>query len=272
MLAAPVRHLTRPPSAALAPFVKAIWHFEAELAHSRERVLPYGGMQLLINLDEDQLRSYHGDGYRTVERIGGAGVCGAYSRHFGIDTAEQRCNVGATFHPGGAHPFFAVPADELREMHVSLDELWGRDAALLRERLLAASTPEARLAVLEAALLARAVRPLERDPAVALAIAAFERGASVSAVTERLGMTPRRFLHRFSATVGLTPKRYARVRRFQRVLAAIEAGRRVDWARVAADCGYFDQAHLIREFRAFADVCPTAYLPRTDEWSHVVLE
>jgi AraC-like DNA-binding protein len=272
MLAAPVRHLTRPPTAALAPFVAAVWHFESNLPHSRERILPHGAMQLLINLEEDELRSYHGDGYRRVERIGGAGLCGAYASHFGIDTAEQRWIVGVVFRPGGAQPFFAAPADETRETHVPLDALWGRDGARLRERLLDAPTPEARLAIVEAVLLARAVRPLERDPAVDLALAAFERGATVAAVSDRLGLTPKRFLHRFSAAVGLTPKRYARVRRFQRVLAAIAAGRPVDWARVAADCGYFDQAHLIRDFRAFADVCPTSFRAHPEEWSHVVLD
>ena len=127
------------------------------------------------------------------------------------------------------------------------------------------------LGALEAALREQLVRP-ERDPAVELALAAFDRDLPVGDVTARLGLSPRRFIRRFAGAVGLTPKRFARVRRFQRVLDAFERGRRVDWARVAADCGYFDQAHLIHDFRGFSGLSPTAYRPRSDAGrSHVPL-
>jgi AraC-like DNA-binding protein len=263
----------RPSAPALAPFIRSLWHFTGELPHARERVLPTGCIQLLVNLDQDELRSYHGPGYGRVDRIAGAGLAGAYAHHFAIDTAEQRAIVGVSFHPGGAHPFFATPADALRELHVELGEVWGRDGAVLRERLLAAGTVDAILRTLEAVMLARVARPLAVDPIVAFAADALESGVPVGAVVDRVGMTASGFIRHFTARVGLTPKRFARVRRFRRVLDAIDAGRSVDWARVAATCGYFDQAHLIRDFRAFAGISPTAYRPRSPgDTSHVVLD
>jgi methylphosphotriester-DNA--protein-cysteine methyltransferase len=75
-------------------------------------------------------------------------------------------------------------------------------------------------------------------------------------------MTPKRFIRHFQQVVGITPKRFARVRRFGRVLQSIELGRPVDWSGVAATCGYFDQAHLIQEFREFSGMNPTLYRPR----------
>jgi AraC-like DNA-binding protein len=265
-------HLVRPPSPGLAPFIDAIWYFEGRFQHRLERILPSGQMQLLVNLDENELRSYHGDGYRAVERIRGAGIAGPFARHFGIDTAEQRAIMGVNFRPGGAFPFFRAPASAMSDQHVELDALWGRDGELLRERLLDAPTPEAKLRALENAIVESAARPFERDLCIDFAVDAFERGVTVREVTSRLGMTPRRFIDRFVQKVGLTPKRFARVQRFQRLLSAVERGHRIDWARAAVACGYFDQAHLIHDFSTFAGINPTAYGPRSPrERNHVPL-
>jgi AraC-like DNA-binding protein len=257
-----MRYDVRRPSAALAPFVESIWSFAGELAHARERILPHGRMQLLVNLHEDELRSYHGDGFTRLDRIRGAALSGPFSGHFAIDTAEQRHILGVSFRPGGAYPFFRVPADALREQHVELDDLWPGGGRSLRARLgeAAGKGAPAALAALEAALVERIVRPLERDGAVDFALAAFEDDVPVTTVGERLGLSARSFIQRFTTRIGLTPKRYARIQRFQRVIAALDRGEPVSWAGIAASCGYFDQAHLIHDFRAFAGIRPGDYV------------
>lgn len=288
--------VTRTPSPPLARFVGQLWYFTApELPDLLERVLPTGSMSLLISLADDELRWYDvaagpfapataADAVAPAasparcHRLSGVAVCGAYAEHFAIDTAEQRAIVGAEFTPGGAFPFFGPDAEALGGTHVSLDALWGREAALLRERVLEATTPEARLHALESALaerlLRRPARPLARDPAVDFALAAFAdpSGAyTVSDVVGQLGMSSRRFIRSFAEQVGLTPKRYCRVRRFQQALSAIERGDRLSWAAVAASCGYYDQAHFIHDFRAFAGLTPTEYAAKRRVQNHVPL-
>ena len=260
--------LHSPDCPALRPFVETIWYFEAELPHARERILPSGSMQLLVNLHEDELRTYEGTGFERVRRIHGAAVSGAYALPFGIDTLEQRRIVGVVFRPGGAAPFFRAPPSALAGEHVELDRVWGRDGAVLRERLLEAGSPAAMVRAMEACLLERVVRPLEVDKRIELAVCALDRGAPVGEVAERLGLTPRSLLRHFERAVGMTPKRYARVRRFGRVLEAVEAGRPVDWSRVALACGYYDQAHLIHDFHEFAGMRPSHYRPRPDGDGH----
>jgi len=257
----PILQLT-PTSPALRPFVESLWYFTGDMPHARERILPTGTMQLLVNLHEDEFRTYGGKDFEQVQRMRGAAICGAYARPFGIDTDEQRWVVGVAFRPGGGAPFFAPPCDALREDHIELERLWGLEGALLRERLLEAPTQAAALRVLEGVLLQQIAHPLEVDKPVDFALGALERGAPVGHVTDRLGMTPKRFIRRFQEQVGITPKRYARVRRFGRVLDAWEHGRRVDWSAVAASCGYFDQAHLIHDFQEFSGMNPTSYRPR----------
>ena len=147
-----------------------------------------------------------------------------------IDTEEQRSLVHVNFRLGGAAAFFALPLEETRDELVDLGELWGRDGAVLRERLLEAA-PAERLDVVERVLLDRLQPAHEPDPAVAVAVRALERGYRVSDVTARLDVLPKRFVRRFRARIGLTPKRFARVRRLQRVLGAVVGNGRVEWAR-----------------------------------------
>lgn len=255
---------------ALAPFISSMGYFEGQPSHARERVLPTGGIQLLVNLDADALYADIGG---VPQHTHGAALQGPYGGPAAVDPAHQRAIIWVAFRPGGAFPFFPVPAEATRDQLVPLDALWGREGALLRERLLSAGTPDRQLRMVEAALLARAPRP-EPDPAIAHAVAALHHGATVAQLHERLGWSPKRLVSRFDRQVGLTPKRFARVRRFQRlVTAAAAAGQdRPDWGRLAAEVGYHDQAHMIHDFRAFSGLSPTRYAPRSPtEANHLPL-
>ncbi|HTT65552.1 MAG TPA: helix-turn-helix domain-containing protein [Bryobacteraceae bacterium] len=264
-------HIPAPP---LSRFVELLWLYEGyQQPHKKERLLPDGSMELVINLNEDRVCVYDPLETEKVRTLPGSVVAGAHSEFFVIDTAEQHSVAGVHFRPGGAFPFFDPPASELHNMLVSLEDLWGRPARQLRERLLEAGTPQAKLQTLEQALLARAARRLELHPAVAFALQEFHglpHTRTIGEVTGQIGLSPKRFIQIFSADVGLTPKLFCRVRRFQRVLRLIGSKRPVEWAGVAADCGYFDQAHFIRDFRAFSGINPSTYLAsRTEHLNHV---
>jgi AraC-like DNA-binding protein len=263
--------VVRPRAAVLAPFVRSIACYAGEVpVLRRERSLPGGDTDLLVNLHEDELRTYDGPELATVRRVRGAAMAGARTTYSVIDTAEQRHIAMVNFRPGGTAPFFAVPAWEMRDRLVELGDLWGRDGAVLRERLCEAATAAEALRVLEDVLLDHVAAALVRDPAVDVAIRAFERGASVSAVTARLGVSPKGFARRFRDQVGLTPKRFSRVRRLQRLLGDVHGSATVDWAEIAARHGYFDQSHLIHDFRALTGLTPAAYRDAVgDERNHV---
>lgn len=255
--------LSHVPAAPLNLFVEKFWLYEgAPRPHAKERLLPTGTTELIINLRENQARVYGQGELEVPLTFPGAIVCGPHSRYFVIDTAEQVSVAGIHFKAGGGYPFFGMPLDELRDQHVALDALWGAWAAELRERVLAAPSSRARFRVMEQALLARARRPLQRKPSVAFALREFHtwpQMQTVGAVTEQTGFSARRFIEMFREEVGLAPKLFCRVRRFQQVLSLITSGHSVRWADVAATCGYFDQAHFIHDFRAFSGLNPSEY-------------
>jgi len=260
--------LAHTPAGPLASLVSSIGHAEGSHPHARELALPTGGSQLLVNLDADRLSSESG-GVRTV--VSGAGLSGATSRPAVIDPAEQRAVMWVCLRPGAAAALFDPPAGEFRDALVPLAELWGSTGAALRERLLAEPTPAARIELLERVLLGRAARGREPEPGVARAAVDLHRGVAVATVADRLGWTDRRLVRSFTDQIGLPPKRFARVRRFQRLLG-LRCGDASDWAGRAAEAGYYDQAHMIHDFREFTGMSPTSYAPRSPgERNHVPL-
>jgi AraC-like DNA-binding protein len=238
----------RDPRPPLSSFVSALWlaHQYVPGPHRQERVLPTGDCQLIIDL----------------RASGTAGLSGPFTESIVLETADQFSVAGVAFRTGGARPFFEVPLREMANRHVPLNELWGGFAADFVDQVQEATAPQQRLAVIERLLTERIAYAHSRHPAVAYAIDTFHRDPAavrIGTLIDRLGLSHRRFLDLFVAEVGLTPKVFCRIGRFQRVLRQVHQQRDVDWADVALSCGYFDQAHFIKEFTAFSGVNPSTY-------------
>jgi len=166
--------------------------------------------------------------------------------------------------------------EELAGRTVGLHELLGGEAEALLDQLASLRTHGARLDLLEAWLRARLLRGTQAtDALMAWAVTRFAADpawARVAPIQRASGLSPARFIERFRQTVGLTPKRYARVLRFQRALALIPHEGRPDWAALALEAGYGDQAHLAHEFRRCAGIAPTGYRPlSTEQPNHVIV-
>jgi AraC-like DNA-binding protein len=274
-----LKHVPRPP---LSEFVKLLWLYEGDMQpHAKERALPTGEMQIVINLLEDRSYIYDRDDTGRCQTFRGSLLSGAHSEYLVISTAMQACAMGVAFRPGGAFPFLGRPAGELRDTTVSLDALWGRRAIDLRDRLLEAATHEARFEILEQVLLTELTRGSERHGLdqrgpVGFALRRFMAAphtTTIASVSEQIGLSPKRFIQVFRDETGFTPKVFCRIRRFQEALGHMENCSTVAWANVALDCGYFDQAHFIHDFRAFSGINPSSYLAhRTPHRNHVQLD
>ena len=268
-----LHHIPRPP---LSSLVECLWYCEGTpAAHVRERLLPNGGSAIIINLRDDAMRIYDARDVTRFSTYGHAVLSGARSDCFVIDTHQQERVVGIQFRPGGAFPFFPMPASEAEGASIALEDLWPGRVNELREQLLAAPDVKSMFAVLERILLAQLLRPPELHPAVAFAIRQFCDGAQsgrVDRVVERVGLSPRRFIELFHKQVGLTPKTFSRVRRFQQTLKSMRGRREVDWVGVALENGYYDQAHFIHDFQGFSGFTPSAYSTlATPHLNHVPL-
>jgi AraC-like DNA-binding protein len=261
------------PAPPLDQFVERIWYWEGEPPrHGKDRMMPDGGGSLIINMAEDEVRNYTGANDDQIERYPGAVFVGAHSRYSVIDTQEQRAVLGISFRPGGTWPFFDPAADELQNSHVSIADLWGASGRTFRERVLDAATPTAKLLRLEQELMAQAIRPLHRRPEVDYALkrlASPQDAVSIERLGERCGLSTRRLTRLFAIEVGLTPKLFARIKRFDRMFGRM-AEPKLEWSELAQACGYFDQSHLIRDCKLISGFTPTELHSRWNGTGHHV--
>ncbi|MPY90685.1 MAG: helix-turn-helix domain-containing protein [Luteitalea sp.] len=262
-------YLSYTPRPPLSEFVERIWLAADGQSPRKDRILPSGTIELVVNLREDRVR-IDGAGDSTRARtFSGVAVSGTYSGVFIVDAMQHAAMMGVHFRPGGAFVVLGVPSGELTDTHVDLAALWGEAAAReLRDRLCAAATHGERFQLLEAVLVARLQSTLRRHPVVPFALERFGScglGASVREVARQAGLSHRRFITVFTAEVGLTPKLFCRVLRFQHVHALAQQTGHIDWAQMALACGYFDQSHLSNEFRKLSGLSPTEYLRDVQE-------
>lgn len=237
--------------------------------------MPDGSMELVINLAEDRLATYDASNPTQSETHGGCLLVGARSEHFVIDTQAQTSVMGIHFKPGGAFPFLGCPSNEVQNQNISLELLWGQKAADLREQVLEAETPQRRFQVLEQLMLEMLAGPGEPSPAVRgglIYIQQAEPTTPMAQIAEQVGYSSRRFIQLFKQEVGLTPKLFSRINRFQRVLSTLEEVNVPDWSRVATDNGFTDQAHFNHDFRSFSGLTPSSFVhQRGERRNHVPL-
>lgn len=256
MRAAP--RLYRPVSA-LADHTEIIGHWHSHIGY-RTRALPRGAVTLIIDVGQRQQVDFYAADGRTKLRVPPAFITGSHTASYVSEMAADESAMAVHFRPGGAFPFFGIPLSDLENAHVGIDQVWGRAGIELHEQLIDAPTAAARFSILENFLLSRPWSSARRHPGVAAAIAAIEHNPSIriADIRDLVGLSTKRLIALFRAEVGLSPKAYARIRRFQSALRLLGTGSAAG-ARIAADVGYFDQAHFVREFRSFTGMTPTQY-------------
>ncbi len=264
-------HVPRPP---LNQFIELLWFHEGLNAdHRLERVLPDGSTELIINLRDETRHVFDPISRQPRETYRRSWLSGPHSEFIVIDNAPNASMIGAHLRPGGASAFFGLPLRELRNSVVELDTLWNCDAQNLRDQLLEAPSPAAKFRILENALLARWRGFAPRHRAVLHALESFTRepdGVTVGKVTADVGLSRRRLIEIFTEQIGMTPKIFCRVLRFQRAINEIQRRRAVSWTDIATGCGYYDQAHFINDFREFCGLTPGDYAEAHPEYPNFV--
>jgi AraC-like DNA-binding protein len=263
-----VRFTSVKPTALLAEFVDNFWFYESSATGTASQtILPTGTIELAINLSENELTFRSGE---RNDRFSGAVVSGAHGKGFTTGPEPDPTLIGVHFKPGGAFPFLGVPAHELADTHIDLETLWGASARRLRDQLCEASTIEERFQILQETLIQHLFCPLEHHYAVSTALEFIGQkvDATVRDLARSLGLSERRLIQVFKAEVGVTPKLFSRVQRFQRARGLVHRlEKAADWGGIAFDCGYFDQSHLIRDFQEFAGLSPAAYFR---QYNHIL--
>jgi len=239
-----------PPCAALRPYVECFWSRSGQAdaaAAPGHRVLPDGCLDIVFDFGDSP-------SWR-------AAVVGTMTRALVVEPGRREDFLGVRFRPGKARAFLRPPADEFTDRAVVLADAWRREGAELEERLGSLLSLRARLGALENALLRRLAQAPPADTALDAIIATVQQGrgaVSVRQLSEDAGWSRQHLARKFSQAVGVSPKLFCRVVRFRR-LVENERARPLGWAEAAAEFGYFDQPHLIADFKEFAGLTPAQF-------------
>jgi AraC-like DNA-binding protein len=244
-------HQTRiAPSASIASAVTALFVDACERDTPRVAI-PRAESQLVVRFGPFARRGLDVHAFGARQRA-----------HRKLIRGGQR-SVTARLCLGADQAVLGVPAAALAGRIVALEDLWGETATRrLTDRLASTRDSVQAAAVLDGAIAARLASDQHEASRAQLAMEAASRlaSASVNAVASDLGVSERHLRRMFRETVGLGPKAFARLTRFHRALRAARGGDQPNWASIAAEAGYYDQAHLIAEFRQFAGATPQALL------------
>jgi len=258
--------LTRPPAPHLRRFVQLLWASSPDgpprtRPGAREHVLPTGGMHVVFRLGGPAVRLFRDATDTEGFTVGYALAGGTRSAFFVRDVSAQTSSVGVMLQPGAARALLGAPEDVLANRHTPLEALWGAAAGFALEQLHGADSLAGQLTIVEALptshLAARAMHGLH--PAVAQALADLHGGRNIGELVKHSGYSHRRLIALFRGMTGLPPKQYARMLRFDRVLAQFALEPNQPWAELALQAGYSDQAHFNRDFLAISGMPPQAY-------------
>ncbi|MEU5878775.1 helix-turn-helix domain-containing protein [Spirillospora sp. NPDC047279] len=255
-----VGQVPRPP---LDAFIDDIYVLTGVPPYRRMKVPPMPSANLMVNLGEPFQMHDALPGVPSAA-CGESWAMGLWTRHYVVEWPPFLRLAGVHFKPGGVYPFLRTPLSELHDQIISMDTIWGRFAGEFRERLHAAPTPRAALAVLEGLLRAR----LMDDPPPGLGIVqhtigriAREHGTvPIRELSEQAGVSVNHLGTTFKQLVGVPPKRLARIYRFARVVGSLDAAGPVDWSFLAHQARYYDQSHFTKDFVEFTGLTPGDYL------------
>jgi AraC-like DNA-binding protein len=230
----------------------------------RRRELPSPQVVLIIDFGPS-LRVFDShDPSRSARHASGfvAGLDDTFSL---TETPGAMSGVQVNFTPVGARLFFGLPLRQLARRVVGLEDVFGAEGALLTERLHDAPDWEARFALLDQLLLRRIHEARSVADCVTWAWRRLQASGGVveiGALADELGFSQKHLISRFNEDLGLPPKLLARLIRFDRVIHQLKSGNLDSWSSIAYAYGYYDQAHLIRDFRQFTGSPPGEYLRR----------
>lgn len=250
------------PRADLAHLVEVLWYGEGRIAYARDRILPSGGAYLLINLGPTQYRIDDGPPERRVA-FDDIWYSGPHTGPIDTEAPHGSALLGVALKPAGTHAWAHVRADALADRTLPLADVVGDSGRRLHERLRECRDVLSRFERVEGWLAARLRPRSATHSAVDWALqrlAASSGQLPIERLAREIGFTRKHLASLFGEQVGLAPKAFARVQRFRGALALLDGRTQVPWAELAEHCGYFDQAHLARDFRAFCGFAPGEFL------------
>ncbi len=261
--------LTHTPKYPLNQFIDTFVYYEGyNPEHSIDRFLPDGNTEIIIDFDDTPKYIYDNETLKEIQACHHVWASGVRTEYISIPACKYTAMFVISFKKGMAYPFFPVPMNEISDCVLDADLLWGHDFANLREKLFEFRDAQMRFEAVENFLIEMFLSRLTSNPCVEYALAEIIRQPdqiSLGRLNHNIGYSQKHFIDMFKRQVGITPKAYLKIIRFQKAIVEIEQCDDVNWSLISQDCGFYDQAHFIHDFKFFSGFTPEEYIRRKND-------
>ncbi len=257
------------PDFPLNQFVDHFIYYEGyNPAHSMDRFLPDGNAEFIIELTDNTKHIYDNETLIELQAFRHAWVSGVRTQPITIPSGRDSRMLIVAFKRGRARPFYDFPMNELADLVVDADLVFGKRIRDLREQLLNTPSIHQMFSLIEKFLLQQSGDSLHANTAskcieyVVSNIANQPNILGLQQLISQIGYSQKHFIDLFKKQVGVVPKQYLKIMRFQKAIQEIENNKSIQWSTIAAESGFYDQAHFIGDFKVFSGFTPGEYMKR----------
>lgn len=262
------------PNFPLNQFVECfIYHEGYQPSHSVDRFLPDGNVEIIIDLNDKPKFIYDNETLKEIQSVSRVWASGVRTEPISIHSGKDSAMLIIAFKRGMAYPFFPFPMNKMVDCVVDANLIWGSDFADLREQIAAHQYSEKKFYIVEDFLNQEFVSKLVLNPCVEYALQQINHQPSqisLSKLSDKIGYSQKHFIKLFKNQVGIAPKSYLKIMRFQKAINEIEKFSEVDWTTISNDCGFYDQSHFINDFNTFSGFTPEEYFQRKSDFLNYV--
>ena len=257
---------THVPRGSIAPYIESVFHFKDFIPdHSIERVIPTGHVFLIFELDGFKRYTYDNESLKPNKEFEKVWVSGVHKNYISISAHQKSEMFVVQFKPFGARPFFHISIDEITDKIFDATEIFGDRILELREDLLKGETSEEMFQAVELWLNERFDEAYLPDNKLIQVVEKLQSSNSPlpnngNGYDDIYNHTQKHLIAEFKAILGVTPKYFQRIQRFNELLAKIQRKEKISWSGISAECGYSDQSHFIKEFKHFSGFNPSEFI------------
>ena len=247
----------------LETYIESIFHFSDFMPeHSIERVVPTGHVFIIFELDNMVRHTFDNETLKPKNNYTQVWVSGVHKNYLSISSHNHSEMFIIQFKPYGAYPYFKQPINQITNQVIAAEEIFGKQILDLRQHLFKLDTVEEKFKAAEHWLRSRFSN--DKTPPIELLnfITRIQQNPThrLSKLMSEYSKSQKHLIHQFKKYVGVTPKYYQRIVRFNEILQQLHQSKQIDWAQLAFQLGYTDQSHFIKEFKHFSGFNPEKFL------------
>ena len=262
------------PEPPLDDFVLSIVYYkDFEVEHTMDKFLPDGTTNLVVNLFEAPRYIYDNDTLKEKQACVEAWFSGMHTEYLTISSDNESEMLVITFKPGASFPFIKQSIDSFNNKVVHAKTVFGEDVLDFRKDIIKEEDEDQKIEIAKNWLKSKLNEVSFEGEIIKQFVSQIQNSSesiNFKKLAEKSGYSQKQFIHLFKKYVGLTPKQFHRIVRFNEILNAIFEKEKVDWAFVASEFGYYDQAHFIKDFQAFSGHNPKQYIDDQGDWPHYI--